>query len=303
MRILLTGVSGQIGGTLRAPLQTLGNVIGADRKQIDLSRSALLSDTLDTMKPDLIVNPAAYTAVDRAETESELAFLINATAPGILARWAAKNAVPIVHFSTDYVFDGSGDRPWCEDDVTSPLSVYGRSKLAGENAVRLAGGTHLIIRTSWIYAASGNNFLQRIIRRATEGGELQVVNDQFGAPTSITSIAEIFPHFVAGDKASIASRFDRLDGIVHIANSGSTSWHGFATAILDGLSKRGIAFAGKIIAPISSIDVPTAAKRPRNSRLDLARLENTLGLKMPDWQTALSDQLDLVKSPAQSSVH
>lgn len=295
MRILLTGVSGQIGGALREPLEAMGDVVGADRKLLDFLRPDKMPETLNAMKPDLIVNPAAYTAVDRAETEPDLAFSVNGTAPGVMAQWAANHDVPIVHFSTDYIFDGSGDQPWREDDPAGPLSVYGRSKLAGENAVRAAEGMYLIIRTSWIYAASGNNFLQKIIQRARATDELRVVSDQFGAPTSAQSIAEIIPHIVAGDKASIASRFNGLKGIVHIANSGTTNWYGFAAAILNGLSQRRISFSAKTIVPVSSSDAPTAASRPRNSRLDLSRLENTFDLKMPDWQTALDKQLNSLK--------
>lgn len=301
MRILLTGVSGQIGHALLAQLQTRGEIIRADRKLLDLTRPDLIPGVLDTLKPDLIVNPAAYTDVDRAETDSDLAFLVNATSPGVLARWATDNNVPMVHFSTDYVFDGTGERPWRENDLTRPLSVYGHSKLAGENAVRMAAGSHLIIRTSWIYASYGNSFLQKIIRRADDDEELCVVSDQIGAPTSARSIAEAVSHIVGGDGITIESRFKLLDGIVHIANSGSTSRHGFAIAILDGLVQRGIVPTAKPVASSISTDTPMTARRPLNSRLDLTRLENTLGLKMADWRTAISDELDLLKSDPRSS--
>ena len=190
----------------------------------------------------------------------------------------------------------SGDRPWREDDATGPLSVYGHSKLAGENAVRAAGGSHLIIRTSWVYSQSGQNFLRKIIQLAGETGELRIVSDQFGAPTSAQCIAETALHLMAGDKKSIAAKFHGLNGIVHLTNSGTTSWHGFATAILDSLSRRGIFPSTKTVVPISTADLQTAAIRPRNSRLDLSRLENTLGLKMPDWQTALDEQLNCLDS-------
>ncbi len=302
MRILLTGVTGHIGGALQQSLQSIGDVIGAGRTVLDLSRPDTLPDALDTMKPDLIVNPAAYTAVDRAETERELAFAVNATAPEVLARWAANNDVPMVHFSTDYVFDGSGDRPWREDDATGPLSVYGHSKLAGENAIRAVGVSHLIIRTSWVYSDSGHNFLRKIIQLAREDDELRVVSDQFGAPTSSHSIAEIIPKILAGGKAAVISRFASLGGLVHMANSGATSRHGFATAILDGLSRRDLFFAAKTIVPVGTADLPTDAARPLNSRFDMTRLENTLRVRMPHWQSALDEHLNGLTMPKQSVV-
>jgi dTDP-4-dehydrorhamnose reductase len=182
MRILLTGVTGQVGAALRASLETLGSVVAADRNLLDLSRPELLAAALDRTAPELVVNRAAYTAVDRAEDERELAFRVNGEAPGVIARWAAGRGVPLVHFSTDYVFDGSGERPWREDDPTGPLSAYGASKLAGEDAIRSAGGPHLIIRTSWVCAAVGSNFLRTIARLTRERRELRIVADQVGAP-------------------------------------------------------------------------------------------------------------------------
>ncbi len=166
MRILLTGVTGQVGAALRAPLARAGSLVAADRNRLDLARPERVASVLDDIAPDLIVNPAAYTAVDRAEDERELAFCVNAEAPGAMARWAASRGVPLVHFSTDYVFDGGGARPWREDDATGPLSAYGASKLAGEDAIRAAGGPHLVIRTSWVYAATGANFLRTVARLA-----------------------------------------------------------------------------------------------------------------------------------------
>jgi dTDP-4-dehydrorhamnose reductase len=196
MRILVTGVTGQVGAALLGPLETVGRVISADRSLVDLARPELIASTLDRISPDLIVNPAAYTAVDRAEDERELAFRVNAEAPGVIARWAVERGVPLVHFSTDYVFDGSGDRPWREDDMTGPLSVYGASKLAGEEAIRSAGGSHLIIRTSWVYAAVGSNFLRTIVRLARERQELRIIADQFGAPTPARLIANAVAAFL-----------------------------------------------------------------------------------------------------------
>ncbi len=236
MRILVTGVTGQVGAALRAPLESAGSVIAADRSVLDLSRPEQLRSTLDRMSPDLIVNPAAYTAVDRAEEERELAFRINAEAPGAIARWAAGRGVPFIHFSTDYVFDGSGERPWREDDPTGPLSAYGASKLAGEQAIRSAGGSHLIIRTSWVYAAQGSNFLRTIVRLAQQRAELRVVADQFGAPTSARLIAGVVADMLRSSPL-LAERFAASGGLVNVSASGETTWHGFATAIVEGLRR------------------------------------------------------------------
>jgi dTDP-4-dehydrorhamnose reductase len=236
MRILLTGTGGQVGSTLRPLLQGRGDVLAPQRAELDLSRPETLVEGLDELKPDLIVNPAAYTAVDRAEDESELAFRVNAQAPSEIARWAAQHRVPLVHFSTDYVFDGSGDKPWCEDSPPGPLSVYGASKLGGETAIRSAGGSHLIVRTSWVYAAKGTNFLRTIARLAGEREELRIVADQIGAPTSARVIATAVVQIL--QETDLASRFAESGGIVNIACTDETSWHGFATAIVAGLRSR-----------------------------------------------------------------
>jgi dTDP-4-dehydrorhamnose reductase len=182
VRVLITGVTGQVGGALTRRLAHLGSVVAADRMRLDPTQTTAIAAVLDSLQPQLIVNPAAYTAVDQAEDEPELAMLVNGTAPGVIARWAARNDVPLIHFSTDYVFDGAGRRPWREDDVTAPLSVYGASKLKGENEVRAAGGCALIVPTSWVYAAAGKNFLRTIARLAQERVELQIVADQVGPP-------------------------------------------------------------------------------------------------------------------------
>jgi dTDP-4-dehydrorhamnose reductase len=304
MRILLTGVSGQVGQALRKPLHSFGAVIAADRSALDLSRPDRISAALDSFPPDLIVNPAAYTAVDQAEDESELAHRVNAEAPGIMARWAALHGVPFVHFSTDYVFDGSGDRPWRETDPTGPLSVYGASKLAGEAAIRDAGGSHLIIRTSWIFAASGRNFLTTIARLARERQELRIVADQFGAPTSARSIAEGLVSMLNGlSRPENVSPIERLkqkfyeaDGLVHMSTSGETTWHGFASAIIDGLRARGASLAIKDLVPIKAKDFPAKAARPRNSRMDMTRLQNVFGVRMTAWQDALAHELEELSS-------
>ena len=300
MRILLTGVTGQVGQALRKPLHCFATVIAADRSALDLSHPEHISAALDSFSPDLIVNPAAYTAVDQAEDEGELAYRVNAEAPRAMARWAALHGVPMVHFSTDYVFDGSGDRAWREGDPTGPLSVYGASKLAGEAALRDAGGSHLIIRTSWIFAASGRNFLTTIARLARERQELRIVADQFGAPTSARSIAEglvamlssVGTHEKEPFVEIIEQRFYEADGLVHMSTSGETTWHGFASAIVEGLRARRISLAVKDLIAIETADFPAKAARPRNSRLDMGRLHGVFGIQMPNWQEALARELD-----------
>lgn len=296
MRILLTGIRGQVGSALRAPLTSLGTVLAADRNLLDLTRPSEMPGILDAMAPDLIVNPAAYTAVDQAEDEQELAYRVNAEAPSAMARWAARNDVPIVHFSTDYVFNGTGDRPWREDDPTAPLSVYGASKLAGEIAVRKAGGSHLIIRTSWVFASKGKNFLNTIFRLARERSELRIVADQVGAPTSARSLAEGLISILGladGDgRNEMTRRFDAADGLVHMTTSGETSWYGFACAIVDGLRNRGAELAVGSVIAIQTSEFSTKAVRPHNSRLDMDRLEKVLGVRMPNWRDALDQELD-----------
>jgi dTDP-4-dehydrorhamnose reductase len=292
MRILVTGVTGQVGGALVAPLSGIGTVLAADRQALDLSDPGSLSEALARLAPDLIVNPAAYTAVDRAEDERELAFRVNAEAPGAVARWAADRGVPLIHFSTDYVFDGSGTQPWREDSQTGPLSVYGVSKLAGERAIQLANGPHLIVRTSWVYAAKGMNFLWTIARLAVERKELRIVADQIGAPTSARVIADAVAQILQSDVANLAGRFAESGGIVNIACASETSWHGFATVIVTGLKSRGVKLEVETIAPIGTKDFPTKAKRPGNSRLDLSRLRKAFGVVTPSWSNALEVELD-----------
>jgi dTDP-4-dehydrorhamnose reductase len=292
MRILVTGVTGQVGGALVKCLGPGGSIVAAGRGQLDLARPAELAGALDRLAPDLIINPAAYTAVDRAEDERELAFRVNAEAPGAMARWAAARGVPLVHFSTDYVFDGLSDRPWREDDPTNPLSVYGTSKLAGEAAIRAAGGPFLIIRTSWVYAAHGANFLRTIARLARERRELRIVADQYGAPTSARLIADVVVAIVGKNPGALAERFTASAGLLNVAASGETTWHGFAVAIVEGLRARGAALAVESIVPIATADFPTKAKRPGNSRFDLTRLQEIFQITTPDWSSALAAELD-----------
>jgi dTDP-4-dehydrorhamnose reductase len=292
MRILLTGTSGQIGGALLPLLEGRATVIAPERAVFDLAKPHLIESRLDELRPDLIINPAAYTAVDNAEDEVERAMLINAQAPAAIARWAALNNVPLMHFSTDYVFDGSGSRCWREDDPTGPLSVYGRSKLMGEEAVRRAGGPHLVIRTAWVYAASGANFMRTMIRLAREREALRVVSDQWGAPTAARCIAAAVMEMIDRGSSDLPGMFARSGGLVHLTNSGSTSWHGFASAIVDGLRKRRAALKAGQVASITTADYPTKAVRPANSRLDLGRLERVYGVVPPAWPDALATELD-----------
>jgi dTDP-4-dehydrorhamnose reductase len=292
MRILVTGVSGQVGGALVARLPASATVLAADRSVLDLAAPQAIAGMLDRLAPDIIFNPAAYTAVDKAEDEPELAMRINAEAPGAMARWAAASDVPLIHFSTDYVFDGSGECAWREDDVPQPLSVYGATKLAGENEIRSAGGTFLIVRTSWVYAAEGKNFLRTIARLARERTELRIVADQIGAPTSAALIGDVAAGMLSEGMEALRELCARAGGVVHLGASGETSWYGFAGAIVDGLRARGVTLAVERIVPIAAKDYPTKAQRPRNSRLDLRRLQTLLGITPPLWQNALAPELD-----------
>jgi dTDP-4-dehydrorhamnose reductase len=292
VRILLTGTTGQVGGALCGPLADLGEVISVNRTQLDLSRPETIAGSLDQLKPDLVVNPAAYTAVDRAEDERSLAFRVNAEAPGAIAVWAARYNVPLIHFSTDYVFDGSGERPWREDDAPAPLSTYGESKLAGEAAVRAADGAHLIIRTSWVYSNQGSNFMLTIARLAAARKELRIVSDQFGAPTSARAIANVVMKILAPRDASFIERLSPRCGVINISCSGETSWHGFAAAIVSGLRERGVEVEAERVLPITTDQYPTKAMRPRNSRMDLRRLAEIFGVKTMPWREELEIELD-----------
>jgi len=292
MRILLTGTAGQVGGALLPLLRDQHAVLAPPLEEFDLSKPDTLASKLDAFKPDLIINPAAYTAVDKAEDEAALAFVINGDAPAALARWAAAHGVPMVHFSTDYVFDGSDGRLWREDDPPGPLSVYGRSKLAGESAVRNAGGAHLVVRTAWVYAAQGANFMRTMIRLAKERESLRVVADQFGTPTTAHTIASTLVQILRKGEADLGAVFAQAKGLIHLTNSGSTSWHGFASAIVEGLRSRSVPLKAAEVAPIATEDYPTKATRPTNSRLDLSRLKEAYGLEPPAWESALADELD-----------
>lgn len=291
MRILLLGRNGQVGWELQRALAPLGAVVALDRHGDgglcgDLSRPAALADSVRALAPEVIVNAAAYTAVDKAESERELAWRINAEAVGALAQEAARANALLLHYSTDYVFDGSGTRPWREDDATGPLSAYGASKLAGEDAVRDSGCRHLILRTSWVYAARGANFAKTMLRLAAERERLTVVADQAGAPTGAELIADVSAHALRATLADPA-----LCGSYHLAAAGETSWHTYAGFVVDEARRLGASLKVAEIAPIPTADYPTPAARPLNSRLDTSRLRTRFGLHLPDWQDGVARML------------
>jgi dTDP-4-dehydrorhamnose reductase len=291
MRIVVTGVSGQVGAALVARFHE-EDVIPANRSLIDLAQPKNIAAVLEKLDPAIVINAAAYTAVDQAETERELARVVNSVAPGVIARWASAKGLPLIHFSTDYVFDGHGQAPWGEDDATGPLSVYGRTKLDGEHAVRTARGSFLIVRTSWVYAATGKNFLRTIARLARERQRLRIVDDQIGAPTSAALIADCVQKMLNGDVESFRDHCALSNDVVHLAASGETSWYGFACAIVDGLRKRGVHLTVDEVVPIKTEDYPTPARRPLNSRLDLTRLRQVFKITPAHWLDALEPELD-----------
>lgn len=288
MKILLTGRTGQVGYELERSLQALGTVIALDRSQLDLSDLDQVRDVVRMLRPDLIVNPAAYTAVDQAEKEPELAMRINGEAPGVMADEARKLGAAMVHYSTDYVFDGSKEGPYSENDLPSPANVYGRTKLAGEQAVQASGIPHLILRTSWVYGMRGKNFLLTVRRLAQEREELRIVADQHGAPTWCRTIADTSAFVVAnlqaaGGKAGLDHDLWRQSsGVYHLAAQGQTSWHGFAQTIVAhwSLNKK------PMVTPISTQEYPLPAKRPANSVLCCKRLTERF-CRLPAWDEAL----------------
>ncbi len=318
MKILLIGSNGQVGWELARTLLPLGEVVALNREQADLTDLGKLRATLQTIRPDVIVNAAAYTAVDKAETERDLAFLINAQAVELLAQEAKNLDALLIHYSTDYVFDGTKDAPYFENDATNPLNVYGESKLAGELAIQASGADYLICRTTWVFAARGNNFVKSILRLAAERDELNIVADQIGAPTWARLIAESTSHIVRqAQQERGAKTFE--SGIFNLTSAGETSWHGFAEKIVElkhippaplqraeenlnslasfeggGAIARGVCF-NCVINPIPTSEYPTPAKRPANSRLSTDRLTQRFGLTMPTWETTLKLCLDELK--------
>lgn len=297
-KILLTGVNGQVGNALQRAFSRqaafAGFVVSLDRSKLDLTDQDAIRRAVQTIQPDLIINPAAYTAVDKAESEPELAYAINAKAPQVLAEEALKVGARLIHFSTDYVYAGNKVGAYVEDDVTQPLSVYGKSKLAGEEAIRSIGVQHLIFRTSWVYGAYGKNFMNTILRLANERDELRIVADQFGAPTSSSSIADAVLSVMAHWQSGLA-------GTYHLVNSGRTSWHGFAMAIVEEYNRIQMAHGlpllkaspGNIHA-ITTQEYPTPAVRPANSCLDCTKLAKDFSVMLPDWHAALIAELQAI---------
>ncbi|MCP1453675.1 dTDP-4-dehydrorhamnose reductase [Pseudomonas kilonensis] len=285
LRILIIGQNGQVSRALQSRLSGLGELTVRGSDQLDLAQPDSLRAPIEALKPGLIINAAAHTAVDQAESEPERAFAINATAPGILAQAAVALGVPLIHYSTDYVFDGLKPAPYTEDDTPNPLSVYGRSKLAGENAIRQVGGQHLILRTSWVYSTEGRNFLLTMQRLLQEKPQLRVVADQVGAPTWAGTIADSTAQLIERWQAGQPGAW----GTYHLTARGETSWFGFAQAIGENLLDRHKPCAQ--LEPIESSAYPTPAPRPLNSRLDCTRLLKEWGVSQPDWQSALQQCL------------
>lgn len=289
MTVLVFGGNGQVGQELLRALTPLGKVIATTRsgtlpdgsacETADFGQPHSLPALLDRLQPSVVVNAAAYTAVDRAEQEVLAAFAANAQAPGVIARWCAAHGVPFVHYSTDYVFDGQGTAPYREDEPTAPLGVYGTSKRDGEEAVRAAGGRHLIFRTAWVYASHGANFLCTMLRLGAERDALRVVADQIGTPTPAALIADV--------TAMALQRSPSLSGTWHLTANGETSWHGFAEAIFAEALTLGVLERVPVVEEITSADYPTPARRPAWSVLDNRGLQDALGIRLPDWRQGL----------------
>lgn len=287
MKILLFGKNGQVGWELQRSLASLGDLIALDRHSTDLCGDLAnlvgIRHAILTVKPDVIINAAAYTAVDKAETHVELAQEINAAAPALIAQLAQQIDALFVHYSTDYVFNGEGNKPWQEQAAPQPLNVYGQSKLAGEIAIVASGCKHLILRTSWVYATRGNNFIKTMLRLAREQDQLKVINDQYGAPTGADLIADITAHLVNKFQLRSAS------GIYHLVASGETNWHQYAQFIIELATQQGVLLTATpaTVLPVSSGEFKTAALRPLNSRLNNHKLSETFMLNLPAWQVGV----------------
>ncbi len=289
MKILLTGKNGQVGWELQRTLAPLGEVVAVDRQSLDLGNPGSIRAVIREVKPDLIVNPAAYTAVDKAESEPELAMAVNGIAPGIMAEEAKKLGAAMIHYSTDYVFDGGKTSPYTEDDIPNPINVYGKTKLAGEQAIQAAGVPHLILRTSWVYGMRGKNFLLTVLRLAKERDELKIVDDQIGAPTWSRMIAEASAQIIAQAYAPVSHRplaIAEVSGIYNLTAAGRTSWCGFTRAILENAQE------GTRLSPIPTTDYPLPAPRPLFSLLAGDELSETFGVKLPAWEDSLALCMD-----------
>jgi dTDP-4-dehydrorhamnose reductase len=292
MKILLLGKNGQVGWELQRSLAPLGELLALDRNSTshcgDLSNLEGLADTVRVFRPDVVVNAAAYTAVDKAESDQSTANLINALAPEVLARACAAIGAYLVHFSTDYVFDGAGQKPWLESDATGPLNVYGHSKLAGEKGIAKQGAKHVIFRTSWVYGTEGGNFAKTMLRLAQEREKMAVINDQYGAPTGAALLADI--------TALSLQQTQTLSGIYHLAAAGETTWHAYAQYVLQTAKqfKPDIDYKVKEVAAVPTSEFPTPAQRPLNSRLNCSKLQQALQCQLPDWQKGVETMLSKI---------
>lgn len=292
MNILLFGKGGQVGWELQRSLSVLGTLTALDFDSTDycgdFSNPAGVAETVRTLRPDVIVNAAAHTAVDKAESEPEFARTLNATTPGAIAQEAAKLGAWLVHYSTDYVFDGSGTRPWVETDTPAPLSVYGRTKLEGEQLIQQSGARHLILRTSWVYAARGGNFAKTMLRLAQERERLTVIDDQWGAPTGADLLADVTAHALRH-----LQQRPQDAGLYHCVAGGETNWHLYAKEVLTlaAQAQPAINLKATEVAAVPTTAFPTPAARPHNSRLDTTHLQNTFGLRLPQWQAGVARML------------
>ena len=288
MNILLLGKNGQVGWELQRSLAVLGEVTALGHDEADFTQPQAVAQAVRALCPDVIVNAAAHTAVDKAESEPERARLLNATTPGRLAEEAARLGAWLVHYSTDYVFDGSGSRPWRETDAPAPLSVYGATKLEGERLIQQSGCRHLILRTSWVYAARGGNFAKTMLRLAQERERLTVIDDQWGAPTGADLLADVTAHTIRH-----LQQRPQDGGLYHCVAGGETTWHSYAKYVVEHArqAQSAINIIAKEIAPVPTSAFPTPARRPHNSRLDNAKLQAAFGLRLPPWQQGVARML------------